>query len=73
MANTSQNGKNVDPIKWGFRVRATDGYQPIPEGYQPKVRPGAPEPDLSTPPSGGMHIHYPKAIQRPTEAASNRG
>lgn len=66
MANASQTGKNVDPIKWGFRVRAT-------EGYQPKVSPGAPEPDLSTPPSGGMHIRYPKAIQRPTEAASNRG
>jgi hypothetical protein len=32
--------------------------QSIPAGYQPQIREGAFEPDLSNPPSGGMNIHY---------------
>jgi hypothetical protein len=51
------------------RAAAKDGYQPLPEGYQPKIRPGNREPDLSTPPSGGMNIRYPKSIRTPAQAA----
>jgi hypothetical protein len=74
MANIVQNDKDThlsEEQSNVFCALVAEGYQPIPQGYQPRVRPGAPEPDLSNPPSGGMHIHYPKATQRPAEAARN--
>jgi hypothetical protein len=68
-ANQDAQQSDKQPLRF---LLAAEGYQPIPLGYQPKVRPGTPEPDLSNPPSGGMNIHYPRATQRPAEAARNR-